>query len=154
MRPTGGAVAIFPAIPLACVIRPSDESTRMAAAACSRIDRAKRSAMAISSALRCTDRSVIVTSRTERPPMAIELDQTATGMAPAAPSNIPSPVPPSATRGAGSANRLSNRLSTRSADERSEEHTSELQSLRHLVCRLLLEKKKINKIKEQKTDIR
>src|SRR5205814_5356504 len=30
---------------------------------------------------------------------------------------------------------------------RSEEHTSELQSLRHLVCRLLLEKKKTNKIK-------
>src|SRR5262245_63703023 len=30
----------------------------------------------------------------------------------------------------------------RSRDTRSEEHTSELQSLRHLVCRLLLEKKK------------
>src|SRR5258705_7386068 len=29
-----------------------------------------------------------------------------------------------------------------SASGRSEEHTSELQSLRHLVCRLLLEKKK------------
>src|SRR5437899_5389536 len=29
--------------------------------------------------------------------------------------------------------------------ERSEEHTSELQSLRHLVCRLLLEKKKKTK---------
>src|ERR1039458_3811160 len=28
-------------------------------------------------------------------------------------------------------------------DGRSEEHTSELQSLRHLVCRLLLEKKKV-----------
>src|SRR5205814_6062079 len=28
--------------------------------------------------------------------------------------------------------------------KRSEEHTSELQSLRHLVCRLLLEKKKQN----------
>src|ERR1039458_2205054 len=28
------------------------------------------------------------------------------------------------------------------ARQRSEEHTSELQSLRHLVCRLLLEKKK------------
>src|SRR5262245_62431641 len=28
--------------------------------------------------------------------------------------------------------------------DRSEEHTSELQSLRHLVCRLLLEKKKPN----------
>src|SRR5690625_5449638 len=31
------------------------------------------------------------------------------------------------------------------ADERSEEHTSELQSRGHLVCRLLLEKKKIEK---------
>src|ERR1035441_10830680 len=31
-------------------------------------------------------------------------------------------------------------------DFRSEEHTSELQSLRHLVCRLLLEKKKSNNI--------
>src|SRR5262245_64340589 len=30
---------------------------------------------------------------------------------------------------------------------RSEEHTSELQSLRHLVCRLLLEKKKHKKYK-------
>src|SRR5436853_6026014 len=30
-------------------------------------------------------------------------------------------------------------------DARSEEHTSELQSLRHLVCRLLLEKKKKQK---------
>src|SRR5205814_10181993 len=34
-----------------------------------------------------------------------------------------------------------NRLFVRSS-HRSEEHTSELQSLRHLVCRLLLEKKK------------
>src|SRR5258705_9124478 len=32
---------------------------------------------------------------------------------------------------------------------RSEEHTSELQSLRHLVCRLLLEKKK-KKLKKKK----
>src|SRR5947199_1928720 len=31
-----------------------------------------------------------------------------------------------------------------SRKNRSEEHTSELQSLRHLVCRLLLEKKNIN----------
>src|SRR5262245_1573484 len=31
------------------------------------------------------------------------------------------------------------------ASDRSEEHTSELQSLRHLVCRLLLEKKNNNK---------
>src|SRR5262245_65326382 len=32
-----------------------------------------------------------------------------------------------------------------SAPTRSEEHTSELQSLRHIVCRLLLEKKKVKK---------
>src|SRR5437899_8341190 len=32
------------------------------------------------------------------------------------------------------------------ARDRSEEHTSELQSLRHLVCRLLLEKKKKNAV--------
>src|SRR5436853_7591660 len=32
---------------------------------------------------------------------------------------------------------------------RSEEHTSELQSLRHLVCRLLLEKKKKKRSEEQ-----
>src|SRR5262245_65304507 len=36
-------------------------------------------------------------------------------------------------------------LRERAAQLRSEEHTSELQSLRHLVCRLLLEKKKNNK---------
>src|SRR5438045_1139375 len=35
-------------------------------------------------------------------------------------------------------------------DGRSEEHTSELQSLRHLVCRLLLEKKKKKKKAEKK----
>src|SRR5262245_64260379 len=34
----------------------------------------------------------------------------------------------------------------RRSSSRSEEHTSELQSLRHLVCRLLLEKKKNKKI--------
>src|SRR5262245_43911408 len=43
---------------------------------------------------------------------------------------------------------LQNLTSTHAADGagygvRSEEHTSELQSLRHLVCRLLLEKKKM-----------
>src|SRR5437899_8721792 len=34
---------------------------------------------------------------------------------------------------------------------RSEEHTSELQSLRHLVCRLLLEKKKKKRKNEEET---
>src|ERR1039458_4302061 len=36
--------------------------------------------------------------------------------------------------------------------DRSEEHTSELQSLRHLVCRLLLEKKEISGIAGQSAD--
>src|SRR5438874_10398217 len=40
--------------------------------------------------------------------------------------------------------RVTNWLATR-RDKRSEEHTSELQSRRDLVCRLLLEKKKIKK---------
>src|SRR5262245_65595627 len=35
------------------------------------------------------------------------------------------------------------------SSSRSEEHTSELQSLRHLVCRLLLEKKKYKKSKKK-----
>src|SRR5262245_63119969 len=34
-------------------------------------------------------------------------------------------------------------------DLRSEEHTSELQSLRHLVCRLLLEKKKHKRTEQE-----
>src|ERR1039458_3854890 len=42
-------------------------------------------------------------------------------------------------------NSCSTRSPTTSSPIRSEEHTSELQSLRHLVCRLLLEKKKNNK---------
>src|SRR5438045_6750659 len=48
-------------------------------------------------------------------------------------------------RMSASSRRISSRtagLITRSPRVRSEEHTSELQSLRHLVCRLLLEKKK------------
>src|SRR5262245_57396224 len=39
-------------------------------------------------------------------------------------------------------------LTPEQVDERSEEHTSELQSLRHLVCRLLLEKKNITRIQD------
>src|SRR2546427_6075010 len=38
-----------------------------------------------------------------------------------------------------------NNFGLRHPDNRSEEHTSELQSQSNLVCRLLLEKKKINK---------
>src|SRR5262245_63961175 len=43
-------------------------------------------------------------------------------------------------------------ISATTPTTRSEEHTSELQSLRHLVCRLLLEKKKkkINKINKRR----
>src|SRR5947199_7641922 len=63
-----------------------------------------------------------------------------------------------AERAGGQSNHDRRRQSSRRRDDclrrswfdcpRSEEHTSELQSLRHLVCRLLLEKKKkiINKV--------
>src|SRR3712207_7219812 len=37
------------------------------------------------------------------------------------------------------------------ADRRSEEHTSELQSRQYLVCRLLLEKKKKNRVRKPTT---
>src|SRR5258708_9631417 len=50
------------------------------------------------------------------------------------------PASPSHLVGAGPATPSSNRVSASSS--RSEEHTSELQSPDHLVCRLLLEKKK------------
>src|SRR5258705_9618843 len=40
-----------------------------------------------------------------------------------------------------------------SLPRRSEEHTSELQSLRHLVCRLLLEKKKTKQTHNHNTQI-
>src|SRR5438045_8189921 len=42
------------------------------------------------------------------------------------------------------------RACDRKTECRSEEHTSELQSLRHLVCRLLLEKKKKKRNKKKK----
>src|SRR2546422_6906015 len=48
----------------------------------------------------------------------------------------------------GGADRLRGRRERRRQDDRSEEHTSELQSRLHLVCRLLLEKKKKNKTKD------
>src|SRR5258708_27339914 len=44
-----------------------------------------------------------------------------------------------------------NRFRTDRRCNRSEEHTSELQSPDHLVCRLLLEKKKYNQLMNQET---
>src|SRR5947199_3145308 len=41
------------------------------------------------------------------------------------------------------------KIAARGREKRSEEHTSELQSLRHLVCRLLLEKKNITSNKSR-----
>src|SRR5437899_7818161 len=51
------------------------------------------------------------------------------------------PICPSTCSCTARIRRVCSRPST-STSRRSEEHTSELQSLRHLVCRLLLEKKK------------
>src|SRR5262245_21089995 len=76
----------------------------------------------------------------------IDLEQPAAGpssaflagadaLEPARPRRTRPAIPPSATPGSR------RRAAARGARSRSEEHTSELQSLRHLVCRLLLEKK-------------
>src|SRR6266498_4970167 len=57
---------------------------------------------------------------------------------------------PAAIRAAGRSppwSRSRSRRARRAARTRSEEHTSELQSRPHLVCRLLLEKKKTTSIK-------
>src|SRR5262245_64720260 len=62
------------------------------------------------------------------------------------------PIVPSAQRSRVTEQRACQRLptiTTRTCDLcRSEEHTSELQSLRHLVCRLLLEKKNKRRLHE------
>src|SRR5205814_8097612 len=63
---------------------------------------------------------------------AIAVDERARSLLPLHPAELPDQVPESAA------------LRDRPGMQRSEEHTSELQSLRHLVCRLLLEKKKHN----------
>src|SRR5262245_63307229 len=54
-------------------------------------------------------------------------------------------------RSANASIRCSAPTRTPRARPRSEEHTSELQSLRHLVCRLLLEKKKKKKTQIKQT---
>src|SRR5205814_8275286 len=54
----------------------------------------------------------------------------------------------SARRERGCADPVSHHRARDGRATRSEEHTSELQSLRHLVCRLLLEKKKKKKKKK------
>src|SRR5438045_413173 len=43
---------------------------------------------------------------------------------------------------------IKQQIESETSDIRSEEHTSELQSLRHLVCRLLLEKKKATRMEQ------
>src|SRR5687768_18222668 len=58
-------------------------------------------------------------------------------------SDLPEPGRPGQVRPA-SALRAPTRQGRREGPGRSEEHTSELQSRLHLVCRLLLEKKKTN----------
>src|SRR5258705_7319319 len=55
----------------------------------------------------------------------------------------------SANAGSGKTHVLVQRVIRLLLSGRSEEHTSELQSLRHLVCRLLLEKKKKAQIVSQ-----
>src|SRR5207244_12624321 len=69
---------------------------------------------------------------------------TAGGSAPAGTATPSSSARRRCGTGCGSARRA---RCSRRRDSRSEEHTSELQSPDHLVCRLLLEKKKRNRTK-------
>src|SRR5258705_9093290 len=62
-------------------------------------------------------------------PFSSEFESGTNSSTPPTPTPSPQPPPPSPELPSDS-------------NARSEEHTSELQSLRHLVCRLLLEKKK------------
>src|SRR5258705_9359520 len=63
------------------------------------------------------------------------------------------PIPSAASRMITSRPACASRRAT-ARPIRSEEHTSELQSLRHLVCRLLLEKKKKRYSRPRNTDQR
>src|SRR5258708_31960741 len=64
----------------------------------------------------------------------------------------PRQPPPGRLRAAAAAARAAAGRVARGGHGRSEEHTSELQSPDHLVCRLLLEKKK-NKLKKKSMSI-
>src|SRR5690625_6697925 len=85
------------------------------------------------------------------PTMVITVDERPCGLRSAASENTvttvgPTPIPASAiaatTPGSPPASAKAIIAASISVEERSEEHTSELQSRGHLVCRLLLEKKK------------
>src|SRR5258705_1843712 len=65
---------------------------------------------------------------------------------------VPTPGSPAADRRAHQHPRVGHGRGGR-GPHRSEEHTSELQSLRHLVCRLLLEKKNQNCSELQMCDL-
>src|SRR2546422_4563414 len=80
-----------------------------------------------------------------RPPRSTLFPYTTLFRSPSAVSRA-KPSPPSTPRRCSASGPAPRR--TASSVSRSEEHTSELQSRLHLVCRLLLEKKKKNKHKE------
>src|SRR5690349_24969117 len=77
-----------------------------------------------------------------RPPPRPPLFPYTTLFRSSAPARCPRRGPARASRRRGSARRRPRRTTARCRPRRSEEHTSELQSRRDLVCRLLLEKKK------------
>src|SRR5437899_8735542 len=103
--------------------------------------------------LRCEDG----TTQTDSPAVPFRCGATSAAVAPPAPDRRGGPglpgaptwapgvridPPPDGGRRLGFQSATRGHLARRWRGTRSEEHTSELQSLRHLVCRLLLEKKK------------
>src|SRR5436305_11264449 len=89
--------------------------------------------------------SVFLHSMRPRPPRSTLFPYTTLFRSAASDAAIAEPTPPApTTRHDAPAMRKLLRFSPRVKPARSEEHTSELQSRPHLVCRLLLEKKKHN----------
>src|SRR2546423_3433453 len=80
-----------------------------------------------------------------RPPRSTLFPYTTLFRSRAAARSTPRPAACPAARGRRSRGAARERSSRAAPRDRSEEHTSELQSLAYLVCRLLLEKKKITR---------
>src|SRR3989442_8924899 len=89
-----------------------------------------------------------------RPPRSTIFPHTTLFRSPGSPLRASTHSPESSASAGKPAARLACRALARAFSRRSEEHTSELQSRPHLVCRLLLEKKKTKKIRQAvcKTD--
>src|SRR5256884_4760548 len=91
---------------------------------------------------RCFSMSAFITSVRPSGSPPKPASSTARTISPAPATNSPRSAPASTSRSTSGNTAFGSRSDTSRSSSRSEEHTSELQSRLHLVCRLLLEKKK------------